>query len=118
MKLTVEIEYKECLAACLDYARKQTEFLSKIECKQIDVNELFNIIRTSSDIEDIKSKMARRFGFGKSDVARILDIPLADIANNIKQLEYYRTSVEVLSKLVGEKANTDSNTSYVELVTH
>lgn len=119
MELAVDIGYEECLKVCLSYAKRQVDFFSAIIGKRIDMNEVFGIIRASPNMETAKSEISGKYGLQDDEIALLMDMPLSGLAGKLQErLEYYRTSVEVLSKLVEEKADTDSSTSHIELVTH
>lgn len=103
MKLTVRIDYEECLKACLDYAEQQVKLFSELLGKKIDMNEIFGIIRTSANIEIAKSEIFGKYGLQNDDIALLLDMPISALAENLQdRLDYYRTSVKVLSQLVGK----------------
>ena len=119
MKLTVEIDYEECLKACLDYAERKMNLFSTIFGKKIDKKELISIVRASSDEEKAKSVMVEEYDLTNDEATLLLDMTLSEIVENKQdRLEYYRTSANALSRLVGEKEETDNNDSYIELVTH
>ena len=119
MKLTVEIDFEDCLKACLDYAERKMRLFSVIIGEKIDKKELISIMRASSDDEKAKSVMVKEYDLTEDEATMLLDMTLSDIVENKQdRLEYYRTSVNALSRLVGDKEETDNNTSYIELVTH
>lgn len=119
MKLTVEIDFEDCLKACLDYAERKMRLFSVIIGEKIDKKELISIMRASSDDEKVKSVMVKEYDLTEDEATMLLDMTLSDIVENKQdRLEYYRTSVNALSRLVGDKEETDNNTSYIELVTH
>ena len=119
MKLTVEIDFEECLKACLDYAERKMRLFSEIIGKKIDKKELISIVRAFPDEEKAKFVMVEEYDLTEDEAALLLDMTMSEIVeNNQDRLEYYRTSVNALSRLVGEKEETDNNTSYIELVTH
>ena len=119
MKLIVEIDFEDCLKACLDYAERKMRLFSEIIGKKIDKNELITIVRASSDDEKAKSVLVEEYDLTEDETTMLLDMPLSDIVEKKQdRLDYYRTSVNALSRLVGEKEETDNNTSYIELVTH
>ena len=118
MKLTVEIDFEDCLKACLDYAEKKMMLFSEIIGKKIDKKELISIVRASSDEEKAKS-VVEEYDLTEDEATLLLDMTMSDIVENKQdRLEYYRTSVNALSRIVGDKEETDNNTSYIELVTH
>ena len=119
MKLIVEIDFEDCLKACLDYAERKMRLFSEIIGKKIDKKELISIVRASSDEEKAKSVMVEEYDLTEDEVTLLLDMTMSDIAENKQDwLDYYRTSVNALSRLVRDKEETDNNTSYIELVTH
>lgn len=119
MKLTVEIDFEDCLKACLDYAEKKMMLFSEIIGKKIDKKELITIVRASSDNKRAKSVMVEEYDLTEDEATLLLDMTMSDIVENKQdRLEYYRTSVNALSRIVGDKEETDNNTSYIELVTH
>lgn len=119
MKLTVEIDFEDCLKACLDYAERKMRLFSVIIGEKIDKKELISIMRASSDDEKVKSVMVKEYDLTEDEATMLLDMTLSDIVENKQdRLEYYRTSVNALSRLVRDKEETDNNTSYIELVTH
>lgn len=119
MKLTVEIDFEDCLKACLDYAEKKMMLFSEIIGKKIDKKELITIVRASSDNKRAKSVMVEEYDLTEDEATLLLDMTMSDIVENKQDwLDYYRTSVNALSRLVGEKEETDNNTSYIELVAH
>ena len=78
-----------------------------------------SIVRASSDDEKAKSVLVEEYDLTEDEATLLLDMTMSEIVeNNQDRLEYYRTSVNALSRLVGEKEETDNNTSYIELVTH
>ena len=119
MKLTVEIDFEECLNACLDYAERKMRLFSEIIGKKIDKKELISIVRASSDEGKAKSVLVEEYDLTEDEAALLLDMPLLDIVENKQdRLEYYQASVNALSRLVGKKEDTDNNISYIKLVTH
>ena len=119
MKLTVEIDFEDCLKACLDYAERKMRLFSEIIGKKIDKKELITIVRASSDNKRAKSVMVEEYDLTEDEATLLLDMTMSDIVENKQdRLEYYRTSVNALSRIVGEKEETDNNTSYIKLVTH
>ena len=119
MKLIVEIDFEECLKACLDYAERKMKLFSEIIGKKIDKKELISIVRASSDEEKAKSLLVEEYDLKENEATLLLDMTMSEIVeNNQDRLEYYQASVNALSRLVGEKEKTDNNTSYIELVTH
>lgn len=119
MKLTVEIDFEDCLKACHDYAEKKIILFSEIIGKKIDKKELISIVRASSDEEKAKSVLVEEYDLTEDEATLLLDMTMSDIVENKQdRLEYYRTSVNALSRLVGDKEETDSTTSYIELLTH
>ncbi len=119
MKLTVEIDFEDCLKACLDYAERKMMLFSEIIGKKIDKKELITIVRASSDNKRAKSVMVEEYDLTEDEATLLLDMTMSDIVENKQdRLEYYRTSVNALSRLVGDKEEIDNNTSYIELVTH
>ncbi len=119
MKLTVEIDFEDCLNACLDYAERKMKLFSDIIGKKIEKNELISIVRSISDEGKAKSVLTAEYDLTNDEASLLLDMTLAEIVENKQDwLEYYRTAVNALSRLVREKEETDNNTSYVELVTH
>lgn len=119
MKLTVEIDFEDCLRACLDYAEKKMMLFSEIIGKKIDKKELISIVRASSDDEKAKSVMVGEYDLTEDEATMLLNMTMSEIVkNNQDRLEYYRTSVNALSRIVGNKEETDNNISYIELVTH
>lgn len=119
MKLTVEIDFEDCLKTCLDYAEKKMRLFSEIIGKKIDKKELITIVRASSDNKRAKSVMVEEYDLTEDEATLLLDMTMSEIVeNNQDRLEYYRTSVNALSRLVGKKEETDNNSSYIELVTH
>ena len=119
MKLTVEIDFEDCLKACLDYAERKMRLFSEIIGKKIDKKELISIVRASSDNKRAKSVMVEEYDLTEDEATLLLDMTMSEIVeNNQDRLEYYRTSVNALSRLVGKKEEPDNNTSYIELVTH
>ena len=119
MKLTVEIDFEDCLKACLDYAEKKMRLFSEIIGKKIDKKELISIVGASSDEEKAKSVLVEEYDLTEDEATLLLDMTMSEIVeNNQDRLEYYRTSVNALSQLVGEKEKTYNNTSYIELATH
>ena len=119
MKLTVEIDFEDCLKACLDYAEKKMMLFSEIIGKKIDKKELISIVRASSDNKRAKSVMVEEYDLTEDEATLLLDMTMSEIVENKQDwLVYYRTSVNALSRLVGKKEETDNNTSYIELVTH
>ena len=119
MKLTVEIDFEECLKACLDYAERKMRLFSEIIWKKIDRKELISIVRVSSDEEKAKSVLVEEYDLTEDEATLLLDMTMSEIVeNNQDWLEYYQASVNTLSRLVGEKEKTDNNTSYIESVTH
>lgn len=119
MKLTVEIDFEDCLKACLDYAERKMRLFSVIIGEKIDKKELISIMRASSDDEKVKSVMVKEYDLTEDEAALLLDMTLSDvIGDNHYRLEYYRTSANALSSLVGEKKDAEDNTSYIKLVTH
>ena len=104
MKLTVEIDYEECLKVCLDYAERKMKIFSEIIGKKIEMNELIRIMRLTSDKEKAKSVLTEEYYLTNDETALLMDMTLTDIVENKQgRLEYYRTSVSALSSLVGEK---------------
>ena len=100
----------EELEECVDRSNVETEMAKK---------ELISIVRASSDEEKAKSVMVEEYDLTEDEVTLLLDMTMSDIVENKQDwLDYYRTSVNALSRLVGEKEETDSTTSYIELVTH
>ena len=119
MKLTIETDFEDCLKACLDYAERKMRLFSEIIGKKIDKKELITIVRASSDDEKAKSVMVEEYDLTEDEATLLLDMTMSEIVENKQDwLDYYRTSVNALSRLVGEKEETDNNTSYIELVTH
>ena len=47
MKLTVEIDFEDCLNVCLDYAERKLNLFSDIIGKKIEKNELISIVRST-----------------------------------------------------------------------
>lgn len=118
MKLTVEIDFEECLNACLDYAERKMRLFSEIIGKKIDKKELISIVRASSDEGKAKSVLVEEYDLTEDEASLLLDMTMSEIVENKQDwLEYYRTSVNTLSQLVEKKVDTDDNTSYIELVT-
>lgn len=119
MILTVEIDFEDCLKACLDYAETKMRLFSEIIGKKIDKKELISIVRASSDEEKAKSVMVKEYDLTEDEATMLLNMTMSEIVkNNQDRLEYYRTSVNALSRIVGNKEETDNNISYIELVTH
>ena len=119
MKLTVEIDFEDCLKACLDYAEKKMRLFSEIIGKKIDKKELISIVRASSDEEKAKSVLVDEYDLTEDEATLLLDMTTSEIVeNNQDWIDYYRTSVNALSRIVGDKEETDNNASYIELVTH
>ena len=119
MKLTIDIDYEECLKACLDYAKQKFDIFSGIIGKRIDINDIFGIMRSSANMEMAKSEISWKYGLQDEETALLLNMPLSGLAGELQErLDYFRTSVDVLSKLVGKKADTDNKNTYIELVTH
>ena len=119
MKLTVEIDFEECLNACLDYAERKMRLFSEIIGKKIDKKELISIVRASSDEGKAKSVLVEEYDLTEDEASLLLDMTMSEIVENKQDwLEYYRTSVNTLSQLVEKKVDTDDNTSYIELITH
>lgn len=70
-------------------------------------------------MEMAKSEISWKYGLQDEETALLLNMPLSGLAGELQErLDYFRTSVDVLSKLVGEKADTDNKNTYIELVTH
>lgn len=119
MKLTVEINFEDCLKACLDYAERKMRLFSEIIGKKIDKKELITIVSASSDDEKAKSVLVEEYDLTEDEATSLLDMPLSDIVEKKQdQFEYYQASVNALSRLLGEKEDTDNNISYIKLVTH
>lgn len=119
MKLTIDIDYEECLKACLDYAERKMNLFASIFGKKIDRQELITIVRASSDEEKAKSVLTEGYDLTEDEATLLLDMTLSELVESKQDwLDYYRTSVEALSRLVGDKKDTEDNTSYIELVTH
>lgn len=119
MKLTVEIDFEECLNACLDYAERKMRLFSEIIGKKIDKKELISIVRASSDEGKAKSVLVEEYDLTEDEASLLLDMTMSEIVENKQDwLEYYRTSVNTLSQLVKKKVDTDDDTSYIELITH
>ena len=119
MKLTVKIDFEDCLKTCLDYSERKMKLFSEIIGKKIDKKELITIVRASLDEEKAKSVLVKEYDLTEDEATMLLDMTMSEIVeNNQDRLEYYRTSVNALSRLVREKEETDNNTSYIELVTH
>lgn len=119
MILTVEIDFEDCLKACLDYAETKMRLFSEIIGKKIDKKELISIVRASSDEEKAKSVLIEEYDLKENEATLLLDMTMSEIVENQQdRLEYYRTSVNALSQLVGDKEETDNNASYIKLVTH
>ena len=119
MKLTLDIDYEDCLKACLDYAERMMKLFSEIIGKKIDKKELISIVRASSDEEKAKSVLVEEYDLKEDEATLLLDMTMSEIVeNNQDRLEYYRTSINALSRLVGGKEETDNNISYIKLVTH
>ena len=119
MKLTVEIDFEECLNACLDYAERKMRLFSEIIGKKIDKKELISIVRASSDEGKAKSVLVEEYDLTEDEASLLLDMTMSEIVENKQDwLNYYRTSVNTLSQLIKKKVDTDDNTSYIELITH
>ena len=119
MKLTVEIDFEECLNACLDYAERKMRLFSEIIGKKIDKKELISIVRASSDEGKAKSVLVEEYDLTEDEASLLLDMTMSEIVENKQDwLDYYRTSVNTLSQLVKKKVDTDDDTSYIELITH
>ena len=119
MKLTVEINFEDCLKACLDYAERKMRLFSEIIGKKIDKKELITIVSASSDDEKAKSVLVEEYDLTEDEASLLLDMTMSEIVENKQDwLDYYRTLVNALSRLVGETEETDNNASYIELVTH
>lgn len=119
MKLTIETDFEDCLKACLDYAERKMRLFSEIIGKKIDKKELISIVRASSDDEKAKSVMVGEYDLTEDEASLLLDMTMSEIVGNKQDwLDYYRTSVIALSRIVGDKEDTDNNTSYIELATH
>lgn len=104
MKLTVEIDFEDCLNACLDYAERKMKLFSDIIGKKIEKNELISIVRSISDEGKAKSVLTAEYDLTNDEASLLMDMTLTDIVENKQgRLEYYRTSVSALSSLVGEK---------------
>lgn len=118
MKLTVEIDFEECLNACLDDAERKMRLFSEIIGKKIDKKELISIVRASSDEGKAKSVLVEEYDLTEDEASLLLDMTMSEIVENKQDwLDYYRTSVNTLSQLIKKKVDTDDNTSYIELVT-
>ena len=119
MKLTVEIDFEECLNACLDYAERKMRLFSEIIGNKIDKKELISIVRASTDEGKAKSVLVKEYDLTEDEASLLLDMTMSEIVENKQDwLDYYRTSVNVLSSLVKKKNDAEDNTSYIELVTH
>lgn len=119
MKLTVEIDFEDCLNVCLDYAERKLKLFSDIIGKKIEKNELISIVRSTSDEEKTKSVLVEEYDLTENEASLLLDMTMSEIVENKQDwLDYYRTSVNALTRIVGKKEETDNNTSHIELVTH
>lgn len=101
MKLTVEIDFKDCLNECLDYADRKMKLFSDIIEKKIEMNELIRIMRSFSNGEKAMSVLTEKYDLTNDEASLLLDMTLAEIVGNKQDwLEYYRISVEALSRIV------------------
>ena len=63
--------------------------------------------------------MVEEYDLTENEASLLLDMTMSEIVENKQDwLDYYRTSVNALTRIVGKKEETDNNTSHIELVTH
>ena len=82
MKLTIEIDFEDCLKACLDYAERKMRLFSEIIGKKIDKKELISIVRASSDDEKAKSVMVKEYDLTEDEASLLLDMTMSEIVEN------------------------------------
>ena len=92
MKLTVEIDFEDCLKACLDYAEKKMMLFSEIIGKKIDKKELITIVRASSDNKRAKSVMVEEYDLHYRGIKR--DVPV------VRQKQIPLVLVEILKPAI------------------